>query len=76
MRTDNYGYTNKFSDIDAVTDNPDRFSSADLRTAIHEAYVVYDYKKTKPYAWYEQVWRICNAVLKERGEEEEPKQDP
>lgn len=76
MRTDDYGFTNKFGDIDAVTDNPERYSSADLRRAIHDAYAVYEYKHTKSYEWYEQVWRICNEVLIERGEDEEPKQDP
>ncbi len=73
MRNDNYGYTNKFSDIDTITDDPERYSSQDLRRAIRDAYNVYDYKSTKPYEWYEQVWRICNDILKERGESEEPK---
>lgn len=73
MRKDNYGFTNKFSDIDSVTDYPEEYSSQDLRRAIHDAYAVYDYKHTKSYQWYEQVWRICNEVLKMRGESEEPK---
>lgn len=75
MRTDNYGYTNKFGDIDVVTDDPESFSSQDLRRAIRDAYNVYNYKETKSYEWYEQVWRICNEVLKYRGEVEEPKKN-
>ncbi len=69
MSWDN-GYTNKIGDIDAVTDNPENFSSSDLRRAIHDAKVVYEYGN-KSYAWYEQVCRICNAELQRRGESTE-----
>jgi|GEM_PF-3342426 hypothetical protein len=72
MRYDSYGYSNNFSDIDAVTDEPKKYSSQDLRRVIHDAYTVYDYHKTKSYEWYKQVWRICNDELKRRKEIEEP----
>lgn len=62
-----YGYTNKISDIDELTDNPKHYRSSDLRRAIHDAKVVYEYgNKTR--SWYEQVSRICNEELHRRGE--------
>lgn len=66
----NNGYTNQISDIDAVTDNPENYSSPNLRRAIHEAKVVYDYGN-KPYEWYAQVRRICNEEVQSRGENPE-----
>lgn len=64
------GYTNKISDIDEVTDNPERYSSSDLRRTIHDAQTVYEYGN-KSYEWYQQVKRICNEELKSRGESPE-----
>lgn len=61
------GYTNAHSDIDVVTDSPEKYSSDDLRRAIRDAYNVYQYGN-KSKEWYEQVRRICNAELKRRGE--------
>ncbi len=65
------GYVNKIGDIDEITDNPEDYSSSDLRRAIHDAKVVYEYGN-KSYAWYEQVCRICNSELQRRGERTEP----
>lgn len=65
-----YGYTNKISDIDAITDNPEVYTSTDLRRAIHDAKTVYEHGN-KSFAWCEQVKRICNEELKSRGERPE-----
>ena len=62
-----YEYTNKISDIGVVTDNPEIYTSFDLRRAIHDAKTVYEHGN-KSFAWYEQVKRICNEVYKSRGE--------
>lgn len=69
MSWDN-GYTNKIGDIDEVTDSPENYGSSELRRAIRDAKVVYEYGN-KSYAWYEQVCRICNSELRRRGEPEE-----
>ena len=66
------GYVNKISDIEVSTDNPETYSTADLRRAIRDAYNVYQHGN-KSYAWYEQVWRICNEVIEMRGELKEAK---
>ena len=65
-------YVNKISDIETLTDDPESYTTADLRRAIRDAYNVY-YYGNKSYAWYEQVWRICNEVLEMRGEPKEAK---
>lgn len=64
------GYTNMISDIDVITDNPERHSSAVLRRAMHDARTVYQYGN-KPKEWYDQVVRICNNELSARGEQTE-----